>query len=359
MDAFYYIDKIDLVKYLIKVGYELDKEKSTMRQKVYEQNGEKLLVLKHRKTGKYIYQNLNDSKDKGNIINFVVNRINGYLSTESKSKQDYAKAFSLLDEGLDNGMVIKNERRDIEKVSFKYELFSPHELTDYSFLLKRGIRKDVIEHPLFLGSIVNCYKYGYSTMSNYGSIMTGFPCIREKNVVGLELRNLEEKKMALGSQVVDSFWVSNYFKSHRNIVLTENPIDNLSYFQLKGDQRSTHVSSFGTISHAQCRRLYTLIKNGIYDSITLCNDNDLGGFKNDLKILACFIPDDHFEIISFDKNSVNVKIMGETTVLKNKDLFKWTLQRLISQNDLINVIYLDKPNAKDWNAELLGEVSTK
>ena len=354
MDAFYYIDKIDLVRYLASIGYKLDKEKSSMRQKVYELDGEKLLVLKHRRTGKYIYQNLNNSRDKGNIVNFVVNRINGYLSTESKSKQEYARTFARLDQGI-IGDVIEYDKKNSERVSFQYELYSPHELTDYNFLLGRGINKEVIDDPLFKGSIINCHKFGFRTNSNYGKIMTGFPCIRNKEIVGLELRDSDEKKMALGSEVVDSFWVSNYFKRHKNIVLTENPIDNLSYFQLKGDANSTHVSSFGSISNAQCKRLFNLVDKGTYESITLGNDNDFGGYKNDLKLLTFFIPEDNFEIITSDKNNFKVRIMGETVLLKSKDIFKWTINRLIVQNNLGKVIRIDKPDAKDWNAELLNE----
>ena len=233
MDAYHYIEKIDLTKYLLSSGYLIDVHKSTSRQKVFEKDGEKLLVLRHQKTGKYIYQNLNDTRDKGNIINFVVNRINGYLSTDSKSKQDYAKAFAQLDDDSGGKELSLEIETFHEKVKFEYELYAPHELINYDFLLSRGLTKDTINHPLFKGTIVNCYKYGFKTKSNYGPVMTGFPSIKDKTVVGLEIRDSNEKKMALGSEVVDSFWVSNYSKTHKTLVISENPIDNLSYCQIK------------------------------------------------------------------------------------------------------------------------------
>ena len=92
-----YIDSINLESYLKKNGFEKDKIKSSQNQLVYKNETERLLILRHKTSGQTIYQNLNDSNDKGNIINFVVNRINGYLNTAAKSKQDYAKAFEKLE----------------------------------------------------------------------------------------------------------------------------------------------------------------------------------------------------------------------------------------------------------------------
>ncbi len=352
MDAYHYIEKIDLTKYLLSSGYVIDVHKSTSRQKVFEKDGEKLLVLRHQKTGKYIYQNLNDTRDKGNIINFVVNRINGYLSTDSKSKQDYAKAFAQLDDDSGGKELTQEIETFHEKVKFEYELYAPHELINYDFLLSRGLTKETINHPLFKGTIVNCYKYGFKTKSNYGPVMTGFPSIKDKTVVGLEIRDSNEKKMALGSEVVDSFWVSNYSKTHKTLVISENPIDNLSYCQIKGDFTSTHVATFGSISDKQCQKLFELVDQGIYKSIILINDNDFGGLKNDLKIISYFISKENLNVNFHNDKQLRIVYRNETFDIQSLYSFIWLINKVLISENLENKLIIEKSKFKDWNCQL-------
>ncbi|MCW3789410.1 toprim domain-containing protein, partial [Plebeiibacterium sediminum] len=153
---------------------------------------------------------------------------------------------------------------------------------------------------------------------------------------------------------VDSFWVSNYSKTHKTLVVSENPIDNLSYCQIHGDFTSTHVASFGTISDKQCQKLFNLVDQGIYKSIILINDNDFGGLKNDLKIIMKFANNMSPKIIKIDTNLVELVIDNEEYLIKDKDTFKWFLNKLVNSNDIKYDIKLIKCNSKDWNDELLN-----
>ncbi|MCW3789819.1 toprim domain-containing protein, partial [Plebeiibacterium sediminum] len=173
-----------------------------------------------------------------------------------------------------------------------------------------------------------------------------------KTVVGLEIRDSNEKKMALGSEVVDSFWVSNYSKTHKTLVVSENPIDNLSYCQLNRNFSCTHIASLGTISDKQCHKIAQLINRGIYKSLKLINDNDFAGYKNDLKIISKFIPQDKLRIVSQEVKSIIIEIENEQIDISNINIFKWILGKIIQNNDLGNKINIEKSASKDWNNEL-------
>lgn len=347
-----YIDSINLEGYLKKNGFEKDKIKSSQNQLVYKNETERLLILRHKTSGQTIYQNLNDSNDKGNIINFVVNRINGYLNTAAKSKQDYAKAFEKLKNESAVISYTSEKKHKQEKVVFEYELYKPVPIKDDSLLVKRNISPETIHHPLFEGHIVNCWNYSFKNKKNYGEQLIGFPLYNQGKIDGLDMRDVDKKRLAFASNKAETFWMSNYNKSHENLFVSESPIDALSYFEIKGDSSTTYITTGGSISEIQINKINSSIEKGVYKTLTLGNDNDLGGYKNDIKIIASFLPEEKYKIVTSDRYSMTVFEEGKEIRLEELKEFKSHINQILYKYNLGSTIYIDKPSEKDWNQEL-------
>lgn len=358
---------LDLNSYIKSQGYVQDKQKSTQRQIVYEKNGEKILVLKHHSTGNFIYQNLNDKNDKGNIINFVINRIDGYLNTASKSKQDYARAIEKIkEESLLPSFLNSNKNKKEQKpVKFEYDLYEPSNYTDTSYLSKRGITKETLLTPLFENRIINCFQYSFKNKKIYGPILSGFPYIHKGKIVGLEmagynLKGDKIKKMALASNRSFGIWMSNV--ASKNLFITEDPVDALSYFQLhdKNQKSFTYLATGGSISNNQVEKIVDSIDKGIFDTITLGNDNDLGGGKNDLKVIASLLATEDYQILTADKNSITVK-QGNTEIkLSSRQEVNQHIKSLTYKYESLGrLINIEIPSSKDWNQDLMDNPKKK
>ena len=354
-------NKVDLLAFLSRDGYKKDPKKSSSRQFVFNgPHGDKLLVLKHSKSGDLIYKNLHDDNDYGNIINFVVNRIDGFVNTSRKTSVEYAKAADILKEFLN---IPKEDKIILDKINhrkataFTYENYNPQTLFDTSYLESRGIKKDILNDELLKGTIINCQRYSYKTKSNYGSQMTGFPCIKEGNIVGLDMRDPEDKLFAAGSKKAESFWSSHYQSNQKNLVVGESPIDLISYQQIKGGKDNFLVSTNGTISHQQISMIVDMIQKGTFQRLISSFDNDFAGYTFDLKLIKGFIGEDKVKLITARKDflEAEVKLKGLTAQkyeISNISEFRELVNKLIVSYQLENKYILDKAPCKDWNEVL-------
>ncbi|MCW3788362.1 DUF3945 domain-containing protein [Plebeiibacterium sediminum] len=351
-------NKVDLIAYLSRDGYKKDPKKSSSRQFVFNgPYGDKLLVLKHSKSGDLIYKNLHDDNDYGNIINLVANRIEGFVNTSRKTSADFAKAADVLKEFLN---IPKEDKIILDKINhrkaavFKYENYNPQTLHDTSYLESRGITKKILDDELLKGTIINCQRYSYKSKSNYGSLMTGFPCTKEGQMVGLDMRDPEEKLFAAGSKKAESFWSSHYQSHHKNVVVGESPIDLISYQQIKGGKDNFLLSTNGTISYQQINMIVDMIQKGTFKRLISSFDNDFAGYTFDLKLIRGLIGEDKVKLITARKDylEAQIKLKGLTaqkyeitSILELKAL----VNKLIASYQLEPIYILDKAPGKDWN----------
>lgn len=355
-------DKVDLQAYVTWLGYKKDESKSTSRQMVYNGLGnEKIVLLHHRTTGELIYQNLQDSADRGNIINFVTNRLNGYVSTGTKSRDDYKRTSEELKKYLkipiEQRSTIESEKAiESKKYYFNFKLFNPKALSNTEYLESRGILKETIHSPHFQGLIINCQQYDFLRKQNLPEIMTGFVITNNDNKIeGLDMRKPGEKTFALGSNKSESFWRSNASSQQNRMVVIESPIDALSYHQIKGDNSNRYYSTNGNMTDYQIAHIKDNIDKGIYSKLALATDNDVPGFRFDLRILSLFLKD-KMQIISTKKDQMEIEIQypseeRKRIVLENVEQYKKFITDTLKLCQLDKVIELDKvpEGVKDWN----------
>jgi hypothetical protein len=89
----------------------------------------------------------------------------------------------------------------------------------------------------------------------------GFPYYdAEGETVGYEIRNKQYKHMVEGSKRSSCIWHSNIPDTLDRVVLTESPIDALSYHQLKGRENTLYVAFAGAVGVEQIATLKAIIR---------------------------------------------------------------------------------------------------
>src|SRR5699024_9405191 len=134
------------------------------------------------------------------------------------------------------------------------------DLNNPRYLIGRKISKDTIQK--FKSKIKNV-----KTKTSTGVFDNiAFPYFdKEEQMVGLEIRNKQFKKMESGSNRSIGVWHSPLPENSQiaNVVLTESPIDALSYYELKGKdyplENTLYVAFGGTIANGQMQTVLDIL----------------------------------------------------------------------------------------------------
>lgn len=187
-------EEVDILDYALLNGYTIDKDKSTQNwvKMINANTGDRILV----KTNQKMYSNVDYENDKGDIIQFVANRINGPLSVD-KSNEAFYKALLDLNKFLGNHVsekskvILENKEKFFVKkeklTALQSTEWNHQAITDYSYLTnQRCIDIDVLKSPLFEGKLFNTY---FRTESNHLITNYAFGKYTNNELVGLEVRN--------------------------------------------------------------------------------------------------------------------------------------------------------------------------
>lgn len=256
-----------------------------------EATGEKIIIVNSKSTGNQGYFNPNDDRDKGSVIDFVKNRL-GSVFPYNNVKSEAANINSVLYGHL---KLEPPERNEFKKVDFMIQsqpekvFLIPEKLCSLTvpdYLLSRGLKATTLKMKEFKGRILNLKVGEFENVA--------FPYYTSSgDMAALELRNNDFKQFIDGSDVKTSIWHSNLDQKIDAAVLTESPIDALSYHQLKGKNNILYVSFGGALSDGQVETLVELIeknKNKLSPGFTIISafDNDKMGEKYADKISAAF-----------------------------------------------------------------------
>ena len=186
--------EVNIVDYALIHGYVIDKEKSTQNwvKMLNENTGDRILIKP--KTG--LYNNVDYPNDKGDILQFVANRITGNLNVD-KSNETFYKTLLEINKYLGNHMNALNKKIINEKDKFftKKEKLSSLQnsqwnhkpIEDYSYLTnERGINIDLLKGPLFEGKLFNTY---FRLSNDHIITNYAFGKYTKNELVGLEVRN--------------------------------------------------------------------------------------------------------------------------------------------------------------------------
>ncbi len=329
----------DLMHYAHTKGYiEKDTRKSSTNWIVLKNptTNDKIRINSKGRNGTMFFQN-NDpglDMDRGNIINFCINRLDGFPNpTPKPSKDQFKKAFSLLKAFIGDP--------DIEKITFKSkvqtgtsastklkEIRQRTSLTDKYLKEHRSIDPHILNLPLFAGTIAE----SKAVMPN-GTVIHNTAFLKkdaQNNTVGYtthfysKRKNKQEK---IVNQIKEGLYYSNFEKTPNNIFITETAVDALSHFELIRPKEAAYISLEGQISPDKIKIVQELFNaKGSPKNILSITDNDYAGYQFDLKLAVGLHnlkqPQNPIEMIQND-NYTRFVLQGNTdfsTQIKNNTI---------------------------------------
>jgi len=244
--------QISIIELAISIGYKLNKRDGLKWPVLKDEiSGDKIIIVNPQSTSNQGYFNPQDTKDKGTLINFVKNRLGSlfpYLNSKSEAGNINAVLYHYQN-------LFKTDVNNLVQEYSEKKFCLPDgllELKDPTYLFFRGIQSQTINNSLFKEKIFNVKLNGYDNI--------GFPFYNASgDTVGFELRNKQFKHVIGGTDRSVGIWHSNLPHTIEYVILTESPIDALSYHQLKGKNNSLYVSFGGSVTQGQLETLTSII----------------------------------------------------------------------------------------------------
>jgi hypothetical protein len=252
-------NEISIIELAVSVGYKI-KRKEGIKWPVLkdEISGDKIIIVNPQSTANQGYYNPHDAKDKGTLINFVKNRIGSifpFHNDKSEVGNINAVLYNYQRLPLPEKNLFKTDVNNLVREYSEKEFHLPEglsKLKNMFYLNYRGIQSQTINEALFKDKIFNV------KVSDYNNI--GFPYFNASGeIVGFEIRNKQFKHVIEGSDRSIGIWHSNIPNTLETAILTESPIDALSYHQIKGKKNSWYVSFGGSVTAGQLETVKIII----------------------------------------------------------------------------------------------------
>lgn len=247
-------DNINLLDFAMDNGYRVVRESSTRRNPVLKGPDGDVIVLKDTGiAGDCRYFNASEgmgTTDRGNLIEFTKQRIGTLFPLEGGER-----IFSSINKVLHDYLNIPFEQRagsrgtdfgsaaGSREGTFEPKLYNLKEVKGVNaYLQSRGISPELLRTPEFKGRVwTNIYN---------GQEHVAFPFYGGDNkaIIGLNFRSGDVNKNAAASNRAAGLWTSNIPSQIEYVVITESPIDCISYSALadgKHKDNTLYVATFG------------------------------------------------------------------------------------------------------------------
>lgn len=296
-----YKKNIDMVSYLTGQGFRYDRKKSTRRwaMMVDDASGRKLLLGVNAKSGDNYFYNPEDSRDKGTIIHLMAEFGKLDLSTKDGWEDLHRRASELIGNVYFSNhdhirSMPKLEPGPTNREGAVAEYYKLKPLTDTTYLTQeRLIAPEILLDPEFVGKILNRNFTAVHPDSNetIRGVNTVFPLENELGMQGIIARQTAWNH-TYGDKS-SSMWVSNILPNTpvKEIVITENPINALSYHKLHPPQTAgtrVYIATAGQPAHHQYTSIQQLINTLKPEKLTLGFDNDLAGIRYNINAISRF-----------------------------------------------------------------------
>ena len=332
-DALQQILKIDLVQYAHSLGYtEKIRAKSSVRWTVLK-NPATHDQIRIKASDPMMYSN-NDpglDQDRGNVINFCINRLEGSIVPSFKpEKAQYAKAFKTLKSyiGQVTPEAVFHEVKDYSKKVLdknKIKNLRPFTgITSMYLLEKRNIDPNILHNPLFKNMIMEAPV----PMAN-GKVIFNTAFAKtdiDENITGYVSHfysSKEKKNLKRVFELRPTLFKSSFVGKPNTLFLCETAVDAISHYEMHRPKDIMYASFGGQVIQDEINEIQLLLQKMENNStIVSITDNDYSGTQYDLKIAVELYnikhPENHIEylqlsssnkIVIHDENDIDIDVL--------------------------------------------------
>lgn len=280
-----YRDKISIGEMAEHLGYKRDPGGGRTYLCYYlgtpDRKEDEIVIYNPNIPGKNTYFS-RKGNDKGNLINFILNRLERFPFTTKSGLQGVNEVLDTYINGASHiTKTINSDKRQISSPKFNYTYWDPQPLSDSNNPYLTKIRKLSPETVADFQSKLHIYLVG---KSNH----IGFPFRHpgQMEITNFELRNyfakdnVNFKGFCTGGDKSTSCWVANFvpFNEVDSIYLFESAIDAMSFYEIKHFNRLTKscfISVGGHVTQGQIKALKEAFPN--VTTWYCCYDKDAAG----------------------------------------------------------------------------------
>lgn len=270
------------------LGYVVNLKKGRRRLEYKHPDGDTVIINNPNDSAKQLYFNRNGSVDRGSVVDFVANRLYRFNESYQSDTEGINKVLARFAGEPYTFKPVFMPAPAKPFVEGRYEVM-PLSVAKLHYLTKeRGLSWETVEKFLpFIRLVKDTHKEPSQQFPNIA-----FPLTRPgaSDIVGYDLRNYGFKRVAPGSDRQSGMWIADFAGDPartRNVYFGENPIDMMSFYQLKRKEldigSSAFVSFGGGISRNQIRLALEhwpqAAKNTLFD-------NDYQGKVYDITLAA-------------------------------------------------------------------------
>jgi hypothetical protein len=333
-------------------GYGKDIEKSCAAWLVFRNSaGDKIVVA--RKNDYTTFFNPNIPNDKGDVIDFLLHRLNGgavdptitQKGNTERLQQALARVAGYVPDAAVPDATAATEQKKSAPTGYRIQPLTATLPFDVAQLLRiRGINPEVFRQP-DLAAEVGLLHAGNGHVNLFFRWRDG-----HGNPAGGQYKYLNvatkgtAKYFLPGTPRHSGVWATNS-ENRSSLLVCEDPLDAISYRLLHPDKNFALLATGGAITTEQI----AIIKGKARQArmpIVLGNDNDIAGQISNLKIV-----DEAAKVISIDAKQQAAKIVykNEKSDVTLAELKEIVVQRCRQSG---GEYYFGAPEKKDWNEEL-------
>jgi carbonic anhydrase/acetyltransferase-like protein (isoleucine patch superfamily) len=302
---------IDLTRFATQqYGYSVTAEGKNGQWQHLEKGGEKLLVSSGKGQEYPLYKNLHDERDAGTIIEFVQARGEGRngpglnLGEVRKELRTYlgevgpevaARPLPLQhpERQPAQALAVTGTEEERREALIRQVLGADRGLTDRTYLHSRNLTNETIDNPAFQNRVFTAQDNKHHN--------TAFPYYNETGIAQVSSKNQEpgapKWDRFIEGMPKEGVWVSNPTEGRGSkvdrIVISESPIDSMSYHQLNqraGGPNTMYVATGGTPTERQAELIQKIIDRQEPREIALANDRDPSGVRYNINYLNDLSP---------------------------------------------------------------------
>lgn len=254
--------EMNLTDYAARLGYKIDRKKSTQNSIAMRLGiADKIIISK--RNGAWVYFSVYDNKDSGTIVDFIRNRTDKSLfeiGTELQTWLDGHISFTPA-----SSYNFTPQERKPEPARIKRLFTYCSQATNHTYLKGRSITEEILRSPRFEGRVFQ---------DRHKNAV--FPHFKNGSVCGLELKGKNTDLFVRGSE--KTLWRSNVKKDDNSLIISEAPIDAMSYHILHGLTSAFYIATCGGFSSKQSALLQEIFNKlpQIKDTLIITDHNEGG-----------------------------------------------------------------------------------